>query len=197
MTARREAVERTREQILGAAYGLWIEQPYDEVTLEAVAAAAGVARQTVHRQFGSKDDLFLAVIDWRRPQEVEVRHSSEPGDVAGAVASYVDRYERMGDALVRFLGLEGRIEAVEHLLEHGRTDHVAELEHAFGPFLPRPGTTDRTRAVMALYAATDVMVWKLLRRDFGRSRDETEMVIRQLVEGVLCTLATPVEEGTP
>jgi AcrR family transcriptional regulator len=196
MRARRAAVARTREQILEAAYALWIDQPYDEVTLEAVAGVAGVSRQTVHRQFGSKDELFLAVIDWRRPHEMEVRHRSEPGDVAGAVASYVDRYERMGDTLVRFLGLEGRIEAVDGLLEQGRTDHIAELEHAFEPHLPRAGTNDRTRAVMALYAATDVMVWKLLRRDFDRSRDETEMIIRQLVEGVLHTLATP-EEATP
>jgi hypothetical protein len=49
---------------------------------------------------------------------------------------------------------------------------------------------------MALYAATDVMVWKLLRRDFGRSRARTEISIVRLVEGVLHGLdGSPQEVG--
>lgn len=53
---------------------------------------------------------------------------------------------------------------------------------------------ERDRAVLALYAATDVMVWKqLLRRDFGRSREETEAIIRQLVDGVIHTFGTQTE----
>jgi AcrR family transcriptional regulator len=194
MAARRDAVERTREQVLEAAYSLWLGRPYDQVTLDAIAEAAGVARQTVHRQFGSKDELMAAVADWRRPKEEAASRSPEPGDAAGAVRVQVDRYESMGDAIVRFLELEGRVEAIDHVLRTGRAAHRAEIEHAFGPYLPGRGSEQRERAVLALYAATDVMVWKLLRRDFGRSRDDTEAVIGQLVEGVLRTLPAP-EEG--
>jgi AcrR family transcriptional regulator len=190
MTARQQAVDRTREQILEAAYRLWLERPYDEVTLDDIAEAAGVARQTVHRQFGSKDDLMVAVIDWRRPQEDAASFVCEPGDVESALRVQIDRYEVMGDALVRFLELEGRIEAIDHLLESGRAGHRAEIEHAFGPYLARRSTRQRERAVLALYAATDVMVWKLLRRDFARSREETEAIVRQMVEGVLRTCET-------
>lgn len=39
---------------------------------------------------------------------------------------------------------------------------------------------------MTLYAATDVMAWKLLRRDFDRSRADADL--RRLVDGVLCGL---------
>ena len=39
--------------------------------------------------------------------------------------------------------------------------------------------------VNALHAATDVYTWKLLRRDLGLARAETERTIVQLVEGVL------------
>lgn len=196
MAARQQAMEKTREQVLEAAYRLWLDHPYDEVTLDAIAEAAGVARQTVHRQFGSKDNLMVAVVDWRRPHEESDSRTPAPGDVDGSVRTYVERYERMGDAVVRFLELEGRIEAIDHLLETGRAAHRAEIVHVFGPRLPRAGTKRHDQAVLALYAATDVMVWKLLRRDFNRSREEAESVIRQLVEGVLRTLPTPKKGST-
>jgi AcrR family transcriptional regulator len=194
MRERGRAVEQTRESILQAAFDLWLGQPYDEVTIEAVAAVAGVSRQTVHRQFGSKEDLLVAVIDWRRPREDEADAGVEPGDVDAAVGHLVDRYEAMGDVIVRFLGLEGRIEAIDYFLANGRDAHRGWLERVFAPFLP----DDRQRrgeAVLMLYAATDVMVWKLLRRDFGRSRAQTEATIRRLVVGALDTLVTTGREG--
>ncbi len=49
---------------------------------------------------------------------------------------------------------------------------------------------------MTLYAATDVTVWKLLRRDLGRSRAEAEAIIRKLVEGATGTL-DPTREDQP
>ena len=194
MGERQRAVERTREAILQAAYELWLAEPYDEVALDAVAAAAGVSRQTVHRQFGSKDELMVAVVDWRRPREEEGDRRVEPGAVDAAVRHIVERHEEMGAAVVRFLGLEGRIEAIDYLLGHGRAAHRDWIERVFAPFLPADAKA-REDAVLALYAATDVMVWKLLRRDFGRSRSETEAGIRRLVDGVLATLAGQGGDG--
>ena len=54
-------------------------------------------------------------------------------------------------------------------------------------FGARVGATGaaRRRTVNALHAATDVYTWKLLRRDLGLSRGETEKTIVQLVEGLL------------
>jgi AcrR family transcriptional regulator len=191
MRARRRAVEQTRERILQAAYDLWLARPYDEVTVEAVADAARVSRQTVHRQFGSKDDLVIAVTDWRGPREDALR-AVEPGDVAAAVQRAVQRNEEMGDVVVRFLELEGRLEAADYMLKTGREAHRAWIEDVFDPYLPRRGTA-RERAVLALYAATDVTVWKLLRRDFGQSRAATEAIVRQLVDGALASLDAPGE----
>jgi AcrR family transcriptional regulator len=184
MQERQRAVERTREAILAAAYGLWLAEPFDEVTLDDVATSAGVSRQTVHRQFGSKEDLMAAVIEWRRPQEDAADSEVEPGDVVGAVRHIVGRHEEMGDAIARFLAIEGRIEAIDRLLAHGRAAHRAWIERVFDPDLPSGGAV-REDAVVALYAATDVMVWKLLRRDLGRSLAATEASVERLVRGVL------------
>jgi AcrR family transcriptional regulator len=195
MRARQEAVERTRERILRASYALWLSHPYDEVTIEAIAEAAGVTRQTVHRQFGSKEDLVVAVTDWRGPQE-DVLRAVEPGDVDGAVRSLVERNEEMGDANIRFLELEGRVAVIDYVLKQGRDAHRQWVERVFAPYLPGRGVR-REQAVLALYAATDVTVWKLLRRDFGSSPTRTQAVIRQLVQGVLRTLADQSEEACP
>lgn len=195
MTARRDAVDRTREQILQAAFDQWRDRPFDDVTIDDIAAAAGVSRQTVHRQFGSKDDLFVAVTDWRIVHEDERSQRPTPGDVSEAVAMQVDRYEEFGDAIVRFLEMEGRIDAVDRLLDTGRQGHRAEIEFAFAAWLEQLGDEDREHAVLALYAATDVMVWKLLRRDLDRSRSDAEAVICTLVQGVLAGLEGPSEKG--
>lgn len=177
MRARQAAVDSTRERILRAFYEIWLERPYDQMTMDEVAAAAGVARQTVIRQFGTKDELAVAVVDWLRPVE-EASRESEPGDVDGAIHRLVGRYEELGDANIRLLELEGRLPEVDYALQQARASHRAWIVDTFTP-------PDDEHVVMALYAATDVTLWKLLRRDFSRSRAATESIMRMLVGGVL------------
>jgi AcrR family transcriptional regulator len=184
MESRADAVEKTREGIMRAAYELWLKEDYDDVSLERVADRAGVSKQTVIRQFGSKDRLAYATVDWQRPRE-EAARAVEPGDVPGAIEIVVDRYERMGDANVRVLELEHRVPAIRYLLEQGRESHRAWVERVFAPFLPKQRGAARRRRVMAFYAATEVMTWKLVRRDFRMSRKETRAVLLALVSGLV------------
>lgn len=58
---RAETAERTRQQILDAAYELIAEAGFHPVSLDAVAERSGVTRVTVYRHFGSKRGLFEAV----------------------------------------------------------------------------------------------------------------------------------------
>lgn len=195
MRARREAVDRTRERILEAMAELWLTRHYDEVTLADVADLAGVSRQTVYRQFGTKDELLIATAEWKGPQG-EAQTLAPPGDVAGAISRLMVLYEKMGDANVRALELEGRVDAMDHMLKRGRSAHRGWVEHVFAPWLPPPGSPDRETLVMALYAATDVMQWKLLRRDFDHTAALTEQIIRRLVEGVICSIDCDQEDDT-
>ena len=48
-----------------------------------------------------------------------------------------------------------------------------------------PDGKARRRVVNALHAATDVYTWKLLRRDLGVTRAETERTMVRLVDGTL------------
>jgi len=184
MDLRADAVAETRGRILQAAYDFLLVEQYDDVTLERVAERAGVSKQTVIRQFGSKDRLAYAVVDWQRPQE-EAARTVEPGEVAAAVAILVERYERMGDANVRVLELEHRVPAIGYLLKQGRDSHRQWIERVFAPYLPKRGSAAYERRVMAFYAATEVMTWKLLRRDFGLGRSQTRAVLFDLVSGLV------------
>lgn len=184
MEARARSVEATRERILEAAHGLWLELPYDDVTLDQVAQRAAVSKQTVLRLFTSKDRLAFAVVDWQRPREEAARDVS-PGDVPAAVAQLLDRYEQMGDANVRILDLERRVPAVRYLLLQSRESHRKWVERVFAPFLSGSRGAARHRRVMAFYAATEVTSWKLLRRDFRLSRKDTEAVVLDLVHGLI------------
>jgi len=179
MRARQDAVAETRERILGAAYVLWAERPYDLVSIGAIAKSAGVSRQTVIRQFGTKDELAFAVVDWQKPHESAFR-ATEAGDIDGAIARLVGRYETMGDANVRVLEMSGRVPAIDYLLEVSRAGHFAWIVRTL-----LSGDADDEQLVHALYAATDVTLWKLLRRDLGQSRAETEAIVLRLVRSVL------------
>lgn len=190
MRARAEAVEATRDAICSAAIELWLDVPYDELTLDDIAGRAGTTRQTILRHYGSKEGLALAAAEWYSPR-IEAATEVEAGDVPAAVSAIVFQYEAMGDANVRLLQIEDRLAEVHELLERGRSNHRRWVKHSFAPFIERVDPSGREHLVDALYAATEVTVWKLLRRDFGRSVEATEAVLDTLVRGVLATAAHP------
>lgn len=89
---RRLAPEVRKQEILDCARRLFAERPRDEVTTADIAAATGVTRALVHHYFGSRDDLFLAVIEqWvEAAREVPLGDRSLP--VRKRVAAFTDAW---------------------------------------------------------------------------------------------------------
>ncbi len=54
--------EEKGQLILEAASELFVDHGFDAVSMEAVARAAGVSKQTVYSHFGNKDALFQAAV---------------------------------------------------------------------------------------------------------------------------------------
>ncbi|HUS62629.1 MAG TPA: helix-turn-helix domain-containing protein, partial [Acidimicrobiales bacterium] len=54
--------DERRQLILAAGRRLFCQRPYSEVSMADLAEAAGVARGLLHHYFGSKRDLYLAVM---------------------------------------------------------------------------------------------------------------------------------------
>lgn len=63
-TGRRSGEPRTRDAILDAARGRFAAAGYRGTTIRAIAADAAVDPALVHHYFGTKRDLFVAVIDF-------------------------------------------------------------------------------------------------------------------------------------
>ena len=55
-----------RQRLLTAAYELFARQGVQAVGVDAIIERSGVARQTMYRHFGSKQDLVLAFLARRR-----------------------------------------------------------------------------------------------------------------------------------
>lgn len=184
MGARADGVAATRDRIARCALELFVEHWYEDVTLAAIAEAAGVSHQTVLNHFASKDGVRRAVADILARDTRGRRRKATPGDARSAVTTLVGEYERFGDANVRWAITSDRVSGLTALLDEARAAHQEWLVDMFGEQLPPSGAA-RRRAVNALHAATDVYTWKLLRRDLKLGRPETERTMIELVDGVL------------
>lgn len=184
MSTRTAAVGVTRERILQAACDAFLHGWYDNVALRDIAAAAGVALQTLVNHFGNKEALFGAAADRISDTISTLRWEVAVGDVEGAATTLVDDYEQTGDFTLRTLAIEERVPVVRPLLAAGRGGHQEWVEHVFAAALTGLRPAERKRRVAQLVVATDVFTWKLLRRDKELSREQTIIAIRELVEAL-------------
>jgi AcrR family transcriptional regulator len=61
-TRRQAQAAQTRQDILTAAHELFLDRGYAGTTLAAIAQTAGVVVETIYRAYGSKAELFKAVV---------------------------------------------------------------------------------------------------------------------------------------
>lgn len=76
--------EQTRALLLDAAARVFAECGFDGASVDEVAAAAGFTKGAVYTHFGSKDELFLAMLEGRYSQRMDdlERILAAPGDTA-------------------------------------------------------------------------------------------------------------------
>lgn len=183
--ARAASAARTADAILAAAAALWREQPPDALTLRAIADRAGVTVQTVLRRFGSKEGVVAAAIEADAAHLQAERDATPVGDADAALAGLLAHYERDGETVRRTLAVEDRLPVARAIAQAGRATHRAWCARVFAPFLPPLDDAAHAAGLDAFVAATDLSVWWLLRRDLGRSADETAAAMRALLAGLL------------
>jgi AcrR family transcriptional regulator len=98
----RQDAARNRRAILSATEELLTRHRPDEVTIEQVAAAAGVGKGTVFHRFGSRMGLMLALMQERALDLGEAVKSAEPPLGPGAPAR--DRLLAFLSAMVEVAG---------------------------------------------------------------------------------------------
>jgi AcrR family transcriptional regulator len=185
MGARAASAAATGERILDAAAAVFWERPVRDIALEEVARRAGVSVQTVIRRYGGKDGLLAAAGEREFERIRHQRDEARVGDAADAARVLLDHYEEVGDGVLRMLAEEPHVPGLREIAENGRAYHQGWCERVFAPALAGRPRGERARRLAQLMAVTDVLAWKLLRRDRGLSRRQTELAVRELIEPLM------------
>ncbi len=81
-----------RDQILDAASVLFARLPYDQVSVEDIAGAAGVTRGLVHHYFGGRKDVYIGLLERLGAQREEQLRPPVGRSARARVADSVTRW---------------------------------------------------------------------------------------------------------
>lgn len=161
---------RTREAIVTAVLALLAERE-QEVTMELVAARAGVSVRTLYRQFHDTDTLFLALHDRVGSAATELGLDwNAAGTLQGDMDALVEARVRMFVAIEPLARL-GRRAALPAALPDASIDERqqmlrADLRWLVDAHVPSPSADD----LETLEAWVSLEVWTRLREHQGLSR---------------------------
>ena len=146
---RQQQAQTTRQDILRAARRLFADRGYAATSMSAIAAAAGVAVQTIYASCGSKRELVLALVDT----------IDEEADVATIAARLAESYEpeeiiRLGVRLTRELN-ERCGDIISALLSAAPVEPNAAAAAEEGKRRHRDGTSQTAHKLHALGALRD------------------------------------------
>jgi AcrR family transcriptional regulator len=181
---RAQAAEAASNRVLAAFQTRLQDSWFDEIRLEDVARDAGVSVQTVIRRFGGKEGLLDAAQE-QLGREILARRATPRGDVDEAIRVLLADYEASGDLVMRALAQEDRYPAIRRVTDFGRAGHRRWLAEVFATQLEGLAPETARQRLDALVAATDVYVWKLLRRDMGRPLAEVRALMDRFIRAAL------------
>lgn len=181
MRARADAAAENGERVLDAAVEVFWETPTEQLSLDEVARRADVSVRTVIRRFGGRVGLMAAAAAREQQRVRAQRDEASPGDIPAAVAVLVEHYELLGDRVMVMLAAEQRAPALAEIVAGGRRLHREWCRRVFAPALAGQPAADRKRRLAQYVAVCDVYTWKLLRRDAGLSRRQTELALIELL----------------
>ena len=183
MKKRAESSVQTAQDIYIATVELWHERSIQHITLDAIAARAGVSIRTIIRRFGSKKGLFEACIQNTEPESE--REKATVGNIEEAIHYLLMDYEAHGDAIIKTLAIEDELEVAQITLESGRKYHQAWCARIFAPFLSSNDDVASEQTLRCFIVATEFYLWKLMRRDLKYSFEETKETLLKLVKAIV------------
>jgi len=178
---------RNREKVLAAAARLFAERGCEQVSMEAVAVAAGVGKGTLFRRFGDRSSLARAVLSSREEgfQEAIIRGPAP----LGPGAPPKERLVAFGIEYMRFV--EQHLELLS-AAESGRTGsryrspvYAMYLTHIAILVRQARSRLDAEYVSTVLLAALTADLVRHLRRERAMPADRTELAWSTLVERLL------------
>ncbi|MET8771436.1 TetR/AcrR family transcriptional regulator [Streptomyces sp. NPDC004658] len=188
--------EKSRRAIYAAALSLVGEVGYPKTTVEAIAARAGVGKQTIYRWWSSKADVLLeAFLDLAeqaaRAAGQEADAIPDTGDLAADLkavlrATVDELFDPRFEAPARALAAEGVVneqlgrEVVTRLLEPQLQLYVARLRSAQDAGAVRAGVDPR----IALELFVSPLAQRWLQRTGPISYDYTDTLVEYALHGI-------------
>jgi AcrR family transcriptional regulator len=114
-TRRADKTQATRQRIIDAATGLFVERGYTATTIEAIADAADVAVETVYARFTSKTNLLIAVKDAAVTEDGQAPLNDQH-PVLAALAAEPDQHRQVEIAVAHSCRTLARVAPVYSLL---------------------------------------------------------------------------------
>lgn len=151
---RRLSTDARREQLLAAGAQLLAERPYAEVSIEDIAAAAGVSKGLLYHYFPTKKDFIMAAIERGEGELAElmaVDLDLPPAEQLTATLDrfldFVEAHEAAYSAIFRSRG--GGDADVQAALDAGRQQRMEQMMEALGGWEDAPFSVARTPALEA------------------------------------------------
>lgn len=189
---RAQQVERNREAVLAAARRVFLDKGYAGATLEAIAEDAGFSKGVVYSQFGSKADLFLALLE-RRIDERGAQNQRVAAQLAGVEGirellrvGARDAVAEQGWAqlLVEFRALAARDPALNRRYADAHARTVEQFASVLGGLHDRaglqPAVAPRSMAAFILAVASGFTIERLANPAALDLDDATALVSRAL-----------------
>jgi AcrR family transcriptional regulator len=208
----------TKTRILDAAEALFMEHGFEATSLRSITATAEVNLAAVNYHFGSKEELFQAVLTRRLDpmnqarvgllDELETDAAQQPlsceqilGALLTPALALARDPERGGKNFLRLLGRAYADPApfIRQFLSEQYAQMIARFKAAFGralPQLPRKELSWRLHFIMGALsytlAATDAL--KLIAELNPHETDNDEALLRRLAPFLLAGLKAPLPD---
>lgn len=194
MSRRARQAEATRLEILQAARRLFAERGYASASISEIAAAAGVALQTIYARVGSKRALLLALVDLidEEAHVPELRQQLttefDPARRIELMIHVTRRFqEQCGDVIGALVSASPTEPDAAAALAAGRERHRGGAEFVVAPLFERGAL----RPDLSVDEAADILTalscdrsYAVL-RDLGWSFDRSEAWIAATVKRLL------------
>lgn len=188
-------MEQNRHRILDAAWHLTAASGFEPVSVDEIAAEAGVGRATIFRHFGSKTDLYEAAL-WHRMSQVDLDRVDaahqllDPVDALAAVLrANCEMFDQIGDALARCLEAARTNDLIGQLLDISyfgrRVDSMSRLARRLRDAgRLAPGWT-QPRVADALIILTSLEAYETLTRHRARPTKQASDTLFAMAQAFL------------
>lgn len=203
MTGLRERKkQRTRDSLVRAACELFVEQGYEETTVDEIVAAVDVSQRTFFRYFTSKEEVAFSLQALVSERYVEAVRTRPPGDAPVEVlrSTLDETWESIGEAieeivpLTLYMRMWQIIETTPSLVAV-ELRHAVEMEERLAAEIARregvdPDTDPRPRVLVAAFSG--VMRAAFRRWSFGG--DLTVAAAQHMVESYVDQLGPALSD---